>query len=170
MRSLTRLTLDFAQRLVKDLATNNVLRGAWAEQLVAHHLDIDPDELPVNWSYYDMRYADRRDISVKQSVGPNPKWSVKMSEWAWDPQLPEQHFLGGPDVGAQYWCDVYVFAWLEAEGSTPELDHVLDASRWRYAVLSRQAMYRAFVPPYAFQGSTPRAPSVLGGYSSSPSS
>ena len=53
MLRTSRLTLDFALRMVNDPATNNVLRGSWAEQLVAHFLGIG--ELPPNWSYFDMR-------------------------------------------------------------------------------------------------------------------
>jgi hypothetical protein len=40
---------------------------------------------------------------------------------------------------------VYVFAWLEADSSAPDLDIVLDCDRWMFAALSRSEMYRAFV-------------------------
>ncbi len=148
MKPTSRLTLDFAQRMVTDLSTNNVLRGAWAEQVVAHYLSIE--KLPPNWSYYDMRDADGRDISVKHSVGPRPSFSVGMSKWAWDHELAEaqpgsEGWRGGDAFEFQYWCHVYVFAWLEADSSAPELDIVLDCDRWQFAVLSRNEMYRAFV-------------------------
>ena len=148
MKPASRLTLDFAQRMVADLSTNNVLRGAWAEQLVAHYLSIS--DLPPNWSYYDMRDPAGRDISVKHSVGPLPKFSVAMSQWAWDPSLaggdpPSDGWRGGSAAPLQYWCHVYVFAWLDSPTAVPPLDEVLDADRWQFAVLSRAEMHRAFV-------------------------
>lgn len=145
---MSRLTLDFAQRMVTDLSTNNVLRGSWAEQIVAHYLGIDT--LPPNWSYYDMRSADGLDISVKHSVGPRAKFAVAMSQWAWDHELAAEHpqsegWRGGDAVEPQYWCHAYVFAWLRSTNAAPPLDDVLDCERWRFAVLSRSEMYRAFV-------------------------
>ena len=109
MKPASRLTLDFAQRMVADLSTNNVLRGAWAEQLVAHYLSIS--DLPPNWSYYDMRDPAGRDISVKHSVGPLPKFSVATSQWAWDPSRagddsPSDGWRGGSAAPLQYWCHV----------------------------------------------------------------
>lgn len=148
MAPLTRLTMAFAQRMVEDLSANNVLRGSWAEQLVAHYLNIE--DLPPNWSYYDMRLDDRIDVSVKHSVGRKPSFSVEMATWAWDPGLAVksengQGWRGGLDADPQYWCQVYVFAWLEAEEAAPPLDDVLDAEKWRFIGLSRNQMYNAFV-------------------------
>ena len=148
MKPTSRLTLDFSRRMVNDLATNNVLRGSWAEQLVAHYLSIE--FLPENWCYYDMRDDDGREISVKHSVGPRAKFAVGMSQWAWDPELrtsePSTEGWRGGELGnAQYWCHVYVFAWLPCESSTPKLDEVLDSDRWTFAVLSRADMYQQFV-------------------------
>lgn len=145
---MSRLTLDFAQRMVTDLSTNNVLRGAWAEQIVAHYLGIGT--LPPNWSYYDMRSDDGLDISVKHSVGPRATFVVGMSQWAWDHELaaarPESEgWRGGDSMKPQYWCHAYVFAWLGSDDAAPPLDEVLDCERWRFAVLSRSEMYRAFV-------------------------
>ena len=65
--------------MVDDLSSNNVLRGAWAEQLVAYYLGIT--KMPRNWTYYDMRY-DGRDISVKHSAGSKPSFAVATSGWA----------------------------------------------------------------------------------------
>jgi hypothetical protein len=78
MKPTSRLTLDFAQRMIADLSTNNVLRGAWAEHLVAHFISIT--DLPPNWSYYDMRDVTDRVLSVKHSVGPKPTFAVSMLE------------------------------------------------------------------------------------------
>lgn len=147
MKPVSLLTLNFAHRMVSDLASNNTLRGAWAEQLVAHYIGID--DLPPNWSYYDMRDGAGRDISVKHSVGPNPSFSVSMNKWAWDPELrrdrPEtEGWRGGEESEPQYSCHAYVFAWLEADSSAPPLDDVLNPDRWVFAVLARSEMYRHF--------------------------
>jgi len=133
--------------MIDDLPTNNVLRGSWAEQIVAYYLGIEA--WPGNWCYYDMRDADRRDISVKHSVGPAPKFGVAMARWAWDPDLAREDprtegWRGGEAAPPQYWCHAYVFAWLEAQTSTPALDEVLDPGAWMFWVLSRGEMIRAF--------------------------
>jgi hypothetical protein len=135
--------------MVSDLATNNALRGSWAEQLVAHYLSIA--DMPPNWSYYDMRDHAGRDVSVKHSVGPRPSFAVSMAKWAWDPELADEHprtdgWRGGEGFTPQYWCHAYVFAWLDAPVSAPELDLVLDSDRWRFGALSRAEMYDAFAP------------------------
>jgi hypothetical protein len=140
------LAAEFAHRLVSDLSSNNTLRGTWAEHLVAHFLGIE--DFPPNWSYYDMRDASGRDISVKHSVGRSSRFSVAMSEWAWLPSPRARPDDGGwlrsADAGPQYWCHTYVFAWLEHDTSTPPLDAVLDPDRWAFSVLSRQQMYERF--------------------------
>lgn len=135
--------------MVDDLATNNVLRGSWAEQLVAHFLSIQ--DLPPNWSYYDMRDQIGRNISVKHSVGKSPKFSVAMTRWAWDSDLrmsdpATEGWWGGEEAPFQYWCHAYVFAWLKHHDSAPDLNVVLDSSRWTFAVLSRDEMYAKFAP------------------------
>lgn len=134
------MVLDFARRMVDDLATNNVLRGSWAEQLVAHFLGVE--SLPANWSYYDLRDAKERAISVKNSVGSRPSFSVAMSTWAWEPKSGWLEASGGEP---RFWCDAYVFAWLEADSSAPPLDVVLDADLWRFGAVSRAQMTEAFV-------------------------
>lgn len=142
-----RITEAFTRRLIADLPSNNTLRGSWAEQLVAHFLGCE-DRLSPNWSYWDMRDRDGRDISVKHSVGPNPKFAVEMKIWAWDPEP----VLAGTPAGwytaeqqePQYWCHTYVYAWLPADTSEPALDHILDPNLWRFAVLSREEMYARF--------------------------
>ncbi len=149
MKPTSRLMMDFARRMVEDLPTNNVLRGSWAEQLVAHFLDIP--KLPSNWSYNDMRDAEGRDISVKHSVGRKPTFSVAMNKWAWDSDLrlkepATEGWFGGESSPFQYWCHVYVFAWLKHETSEPDLDVVLDSEQWRFAVLPREEMYSRFAP------------------------
>lgn len=140
MGSSSTLVLDFARRMVDDLATNNVLRGSWAEQLVAHFLGVE--SLPENWSYYDLLDANGRRISVKNSVGSRPSFSVSMSTWAWE---PDKGWLDGSGETARYWCEAYVFAWLEAASSAPPLDVVLDADLWRFGVVGRTQMMEAFV-------------------------
>lgn len=147
MTSKSTLALDFARRMIDDLATNNVLRGSWAEQIVAFYLGIE--SWPGNWCYYDLRDADDRDISVKHSVGHRPSFGVAMSRWAWDPDLAREDprtegWRGGDAASPQYWCHAYVFAWLEAPTSTPALDQVLDPGCWTFWVLSRGEMIRAF--------------------------
>lgn len=140
MGSSHTLVLDFARRMVDDLATNNVLRGSWAEQLVAHFLGAK--ELPANWCYYDLRDAKDRAVSVKNSVGSRPSFSVAMSAWAWQPESGWLEASGGEP---RFWCDAYVFAWLHADSSAPPLDAVLDADLWRFGALSRAQMIKAFV-------------------------
>lgn len=148
MKPTSRLTLDFAQRMVNDLATNNVLRGSWAEQLVAHYLGLT--DLPPNWSYYDMRDVSGREISVKHSVGPRASFVVTMNQWAWDHELHAaqpvtEGWRGGEAAEPQYWCHAYVFAWLDCDSSAPSLDIVLNSELWMFATLSRADMYRNFV-------------------------
>jgi hypothetical protein len=148
MNQWSRLTADFAQRMIEDLATNNTLRGAWAEQLVAHFLDIP--NLSKSWSYYDMCDGAGRDISVKHSVGPQAKFSVEMKKWAWDDSLLDQSpttegWWVTDTIDYQHWCHTYVFAWLPADTAAPCIDDVLDSDQWRFAVLSREQMYRKFV-------------------------
>ncbi len=133
--------------MIDDLASNNVLRGSWAEQIVAFYLDIET--WPGNWCYYDLRDVNGRDISVKHSVGPRPTFKVAMSRWAWDPDLARddprtEGWRGGDTNPPQYWCHAYVLAWLNAPTATPHLDDVLDADRWRFWVLSRGEMHRSF--------------------------
>ncbi len=140
MTSSRTLVLEFARRMADDLDTNNVLRGSWAEQLVAHFLEVE--EMPPNWTYFDLCDLDDREISVKHSAGPRPSFSVGMSSWAWH---PADGWFGADGSPPQYWCHAYVFAWLEAETSTPDLDKVLDPDLWRFAVLSRAEMYGRFV-------------------------
>jgi hypothetical protein len=133
--------------MIGDLATNTTLRGSWAEQLVAHFLDVTG--LPSNWAYYDMRDRSRHDISVKHAVGPTPSFGVEMKVWAWDPELrkrlPEtEGWHRRADHEPDYWCHAYVFAWLEAASAEPPLDDVLDPDKWQFAVLSRVDMYEHF--------------------------
>jgi hypothetical protein len=147
MVSKSRLVFDFARRVIDDLATNNVLRGSWAEQVVAFYLGLE--SWPGNWCYYDLRDADGREISVKHSVGPRPSFGVAMSKWAWDPDLARddpvtEGWRGGDTQAPQYWCHAYVFAWLDTPNAAPDLDDVLDPERWTFWILSRGEMHRAF--------------------------
>ena len=141
------ITEAFTRRLIADLRSNNTLRGAWAEQLVAHFLGCE-DRLAPNWSYWDMRDRDGRDVSVKHSVGPKPRFSVEMSEWAWDPGRAGADSAPGwytaENNAPQYWCHTYVFAWLEAVTAEPPLEHILEPVLWRFAVHSRESMYACF--------------------------
>ncbi|MDQ3475127.1 MAG: hypothetical protein M3492_01970, partial [Actinomycetota bacterium] len=122
-------------------------------KLVAHFLGIDENELPPNWTYYDMIDADGREISVKHSVGPSPKFAIARREWAWDSRLRQarretEGWYGGMGL-AQHWCHAYVFAWLPAGDAQPPLDDILDPDSWRFGAGSRADMYRQIASPAA---------------------
>ena len=57
----------FQQRLVDDLVENNVLRGAWAEQVVWSFLR--DWRFPGQWSYFDLEAPERRLHDVDQTFG-----------------------------------------------------------------------------------------------------
>lgn len=46
----------------------------------------------------------------------------------------------------RYWCDLYVFAWLDLGDKVrvPTREQVLEPSQWRFAVLSRVQMEARF--------------------------
>lgn len=130
------LVARFQKRLVDELVDNNVLRGAWVEEIVAHYL---PGwEFPGQWSYFDLEHrAAERTLSVKHSAGWTPRFDVIRRKWAWDNRI--MGWRGHDRRPPQHWCDVYVFAWLK-----PPLERgrVLDAEAWRFAVIPRGSMYR----------------------------
>jgi hypothetical protein len=135
------LVASFKRRLVDDLVANNVLRGAWAEEVVAFWLEVS--EFPGQWSYYDLRSADGTTVSVKHSTGAQARFTVKPSKWAWDNELVKEQgrdgWRGGYDTEPQLWCHVYVFSWLP---EPIELDRILDPTAWRFAPVARADMYR----------------------------
>lgn len=126
----------FQQRLVDDLVENNVLRGAWAEQVVWSFLR--DWRFPGQWSYFDLEAPnDGYTMSIKHSAGKAPRFEVARRRWAWDNRI--MGWLGNDDVHAQHWCHVYTFAWLDAP---LERTRLLDPNQWRFAALSRADMYQ----------------------------
>lgn len=138
------LVKRFAERLVNDLVENNVLRGAWVEEMVAFFL---PGwTFPGAWSYFDLLHPDgKHTLSVKHATGTKPRFGVARKKWAWDNRLAgrdgHEGWRGDDERPAQHWCDVYVFAWLDGP---VEHDRVLNVNAWKFAVLSRGAMYAHF--------------------------
>lgn len=138
----------FASRLLASLDHNNVLRGAWAEELVASYLGAET-WFPPQWSYFDLRW-NGATVSVKHSVGGKARFPVGPSAMVWDCELAAQRAMdpskpegwrGHQQRQPQYWCDVYAFAHLPAPLT---LARVLDPAVWRFAVLSRSAMHASF--------------------------
>ncbi|MGH8545165.1 MAG: hypothetical protein ACREX3_16390 [Gammaproteobacteria bacterium] len=126
----------FQQRLVDDLVENNVLRGAWAEQVVWSFLR--DWRFPGQWSYFDLEAPNGGStMSIKQSAGKTPRFEVARRKWAWDNRI--MGWLGNEDVPAQHWCHVYIFAWLE---EPLDRSRLLDPDEWLFAVLSRADMYQ----------------------------
>jgi hypothetical protein len=139
------LIAGFQKRLVDDLVVNNVLRGAWAEELVAYWLGIT--SFPGQWSYYDLRDIDGATISVKHSTGQNARFTVKRSKWAWDNELatrrPGEGWRGGYQAMPQLWCEVYVFSWLP---DPIDIARIVNPATWRFAAASRADLYRHDFP------------------------
>jgi hypothetical protein len=126
----------FQQRLVDDLVENNVLRGAWAEQVVWSFLR--DWRFPGQWSYFDLEAPDGGyTMSIKHSAGKTPRFEVARRKWAWDNRT--MGWLGNDEVPPQHWCHVYIFAWLE---EPLERSRLLDPNQWQIAVLSRADMYQ----------------------------
>ncbi|HVM36265.1 MAG TPA: hypothetical protein VM784_13110 [Actinomycetota bacterium] len=126
----------FQRRLVDDLVENNVLRGAWAEQVVWNFLR--DWRFPGQWSYFDLEGPDGGyTMSVKHSAGKAPRFEVARRKWAWDNRI--MGWRGSDDVPPQHWCHVYIFAWLE---EPIEHSRLIDPNQWRFAVLSRADMYQ----------------------------
>jgi len=143
----------FARRTLRRLTTDTTLRGAWAEEVVGHFLEPGP-EFPDQWSYYDLSWRGLT-ISVRHAVGAKANFAIERKSVAFDTDLARarrnppytvenpEGWLGHPALPPQYWCDVYVFAWL------PEMDSnetVVDFDAWRFVALSRGQMYRHFHP------------------------
>jgi hypothetical protein len=135
---------SFQTRMVNGLVENNVLRGSWAEEVVAYWLDVEA--FPPQWCYYDLR-LESTTISIKHSTGRSPAFGVKQSVWAWDPELAQdgEHYgwRGNDGRQPQHWCNVYVFAWLD---EPVVLARILDPTAWRFWVLSRNEMYLCSYP------------------------
>ena len=138
----------FQARIVGGLPTNRVLRAAWAEEVAAHYLGNCQFSEP--WTYFDFDWAGRK-VSVKHSVGSAARFAVARSKWASGPEGWEES-KAAPPGNPQYWCDLYVFAWLDLGNKVrvpPTLDQVLEPSLWRFSALSKADMERTF-PPDAF--------------------
>ena len=141
----------FARRTLRRLATDTTLRGAWAEEVVGHFLNPGP-EFPDQWSYYDLAWRGLA-ISVRHAVNAKANFAIERKSVAFDTDLARarrtppytvenpEGWLGHPALPPQYWCDVYVFAWLPEMDST---DTVIDFDAWRFVALSRGQMYRHF--------------------------
>ena len=144
-RSMARSRSDevmerFLDRLRDDLVSNNMLRGSWVEEIVASFLGIDA--FPGQWNYYDLRDANGRTISVKQSVGQKARFDVTGRKNAWDNDLAVQRrvadpkaegWLSNPDGLPRRWCDVYVFAHLPAP---VDVVRVANVDEWRFGARS----------------------------------
>jgi len=133
---------SWAQKQVQSLVDDNMLRGSWAEHLVAHFLGIS-DRVP-QWSYFDLIDSNGLRISVKQSVSTSPRFAVGRTVHAWSPRrgVDGQWLPTGDENG--YWCDVYVFAWLNQAQRDTTLEEILDPDRWLFASLSRSEMITLF--------------------------
>lgn len=134
----------FMRRLIDDLVENNVLRGAWVEEIVSSFL---PGwTFPGAWSYFDLLDPmGQRTLSVKHATGSKPRFIVARKKWAWDNRIAGRDgyegWRGDEGCSPQHWCDVYVFAWLEG---ALERTLVMDVGAWKFAVLSRNSMYEHF--------------------------
>jgi len=131
----------FLDRLPRDLVSNNMLRGSWVEEIAAAFLDIAT--FPGPWNYYDLRDAEGRTISIKQSVGPNARFDVTGRRNAWDNELAErlremdpkaEGWLPNPEGMPRRWCDVYIFAHLPGP---VDAVRVVNVDEWRFAARSR---------------------------------
>lgn len=135
----------FKDRLADDLLENNVLRGAWVEQIVHHYLVGWDFSRP--WDYFDLIRPDEaspdggRTLSIKHSTGAKAKYEIKRKQFAWDTRLASagkyEGWRGHEARPAQHWCDVYLFASLPGDADLPR---VLEPSEWRFHVLSRGDM------------------------------
>lgn len=85
------LLAGFQQRMVDGLALDNVLRGSWAEEVVAHFLE--DCKFSEQWSFYDFMWEGQR-VSVKHSTGPAARFSVQRKRFGWAPS--EGIPFGGP--------------------------------------------------------------------------
>ena len=132
----------WTEKQVESLLDDNMLRGSWAEHLVAHFLGIS-ERVP-QWSYFDLKDRSGTRISVKQSVSIAPRFAVARTAHAWSPSRgAEGEWLPVGD-GCGYWCDVYVFAWLNRAQSEVTLNEIIDPDAWLFAALSRSAMAELF--------------------------
>jgi hypothetical protein len=148
------LAAAFAESQVQRLATDNMLRGAWAEFLVNSYLGAD---LAEPWCYFDMTWRSIK-VSVKQSVGPTARFDVAPKQFAWDASLKDQGYegwRGHKGRPKQHWCDLYVFAWLQVEHLAGlSCDRVLDPKNWKFAVASWAEMGKHFAHRKTASGKT----------------
>jgi hypothetical protein len=148
------LLAGFQQRMVDGLALNNVLRGSWAEEVVAHFLQ--GCQFSEQWSFYDFMWEGHL-VSVKHSTGPKANFSVGRKKSGWAPssaEFGEEVFLGNGTDGPQYWCDLFVFAWLP---NRPTQETVLDVHEWKFAIATKTEMEASFDPTTKSAG-----PSTIG--------
>lgn len=131
----------FLERTRQGLATSNMLRGAWAEEIVASYLGIEI--FPGAFNYFDLRTAGGFAISVKQSVGPKARFDISGRMNAWDCELADDRRLQDPKGEGwlenasgvpRQWCDIWVLAHLSGE---PDLERVVEPASWRFAVVDR---------------------------------
>jgi len=148
------LLAGFQQRMVDGLALDNVLRGSWAEEVVAHFLE--DCKFSEQWSFYDFMWEGHR-VSVKHSTGPAARFSVQRKRFGWAPssvEFGEEVFLGSDAEGPQHWCDLFVFAWLP---NRPTQETVLDVHEWKFAIATKTEMEASFDPTTKSAG-----PSTIG--------
>ena len=152
VRSTDSTAVDlFVRRTLRSLTTDAALRAAWAEEVVGHYLTADL-EFPDQWSYYDLAWRGIT-ISVRHAVGARANFPIERKSVAFDTELARtrrappytvenpEGWLGHPALPPQYWCNVYVFAWLAEMDSN---DTVIDFDAWKFVALSRGQMYRHF--------------------------
>ena len=143
------LVAGFQQRMVDGLALNNVLRGSWAEEVVAHFLQ--GCQFSEQWSFYDFMWEGHL-VSVKHSTGPKANFSVGRKKSGWAPGsegFGDEVFLGNDTDGPQYWCDLFVFAWLP---NRPTQETVLDVHAWKFAIATKTEMEATFGPTSKIAG------------------
>ena len=137
----------FQARLLRAVHTNNVLRGAWAGEIAVYYLG--DGRFPEHWSYFDVDWQGRK-VAVKHSVGSAARFAIPRTPYTWesDSVTPGSRPIPGSGPNdRQYWCDLYLFAWLDLGQKVrtpPTLDQVLEPSQWRFAILSRVQMEARF--------------------------
>ena len=136
------LEKQFSDRLINSLEHNNVLRGAWAEEITASYLK--DCQFSPQWSFFDFTWNGQR-VSVKHSVGKKARFGVSAASYGWDPH--EEAFIGDGKESRTYLCDLYLFTWLPSNDD-PDLsllDLIRDTSAWQFSWATKLEMMKEFV-------------------------
>lgn len=138
----------FCGRLADTIVDDNMFRGAWAEAVVHSFLE-DGWEFSKRFDYYDLyrpTAGGRLTMSIKHSCGERPSFSVGRRTRAFEDARSEDFGWHKEATEPKYWCDLYVFAWIQGVPTytDPEGDltaaRVLDPGSWRFLVASREQM------------------------------